>query len=236
MKRLIAILIIFSIALCLYLLCKPAALSTADLASPSQEVRDAAAKILRAKAKPTSKLKWMLRTVFIRAGETQTNIFDLLHTYNLSVQPEAGMGGLGEYCEYRLDDYWLLGCEFNNNDDQRFILERWKLVSRWRAIAVWPSTNFSGVWINYYANGRKLMESHYKDGLLCGERISFESQGSTNAVEHFDHGKLNGSLTFYFPSGRVRMQCQYSNNVQVGIKVRFNENGTTNFIKDYSKP
>jgi hypothetical protein len=52
MKRL------FPVLLVLILGCKPAANPVSDLASPSQETRDAAAIVLRATAKPPPKIKW----------------------------------------------------------------------------------------------------------------------------------------------------------------------------------
>lgn len=230
MKRLLAA------SLILISSCKPANSPTADLASPSQETRDAAAKILRATAKPSSKIKWFFFTSHIKIGETQSNLFNLLRAYNLSTQPESGMGGLGEYWEYRLDDYWLLGCDFNNNDYTRLILEKWRLTPRWRVVAVWPSTNFSGVWINYYANGQKFTEYKYKDGSRSGECITFDPEGSKRSDWNYEHGVAEGLYSQYFPSGRIQYQAQYSNNVRGEIGIWYNEDGTTNHITKYPRP
>jgi len=231
-----AVLLAVLLSLFLYVIYKPDNLSTSDLASPLQEKRDAAAKILRTTAKPTSKLKWILRTAFIRAGETQTNILDLIRAYYVNTRREAEMGGLGEYDEYRLDDYWLLGCEFNNMDDQRLILEKWKLVSRWRAYDVWPSTNFTGVWITYYANGQKFIKGNFANGKRSGEFAEFNPAGSTNLICYFDNDKQNGLWMQYFPSGQIQYQVQYSNNVKVGNGIWYNNAGSTNHISNYSKP
>ncbi len=226
----------FPVLLVLILGCKPAVSPTTDLASPSQKARDAAAKALRANAKPPWKIKWFFFTSRIKTGETETNILELLRSYKLKTQPEAGMGGLGEYYEYRLDDYWLLGCEFNNNDYKRLILEKWKLVSRWRDVFILPPTNFSGVWITYYVNGQKSSESNYQDGNRSGEFMSFYPDGSKSSVRHYDHGVAQGLYTQYFPSGRIQYQVQYSNNVRGEIGIWYNEDGTTNYVKNHSKP
>jgi hypothetical protein len=236
MKRfLTAFVIVLAVLLSLLLhqIYKPDNVPTSDLASPSQEKRDAAAKMLRVTAKPSSKFKWVLRTAFIRAGETQTNIFDFLRAYNLSTQPEAGMGGLGAYYEYRLDDYWLLGCEFNNIDYKNLILEKWKLIPRWRDIFFLPSTNFSGVWITYYANGQKSSEGNYKDGNRSGEFIDFYLDGSRSSVWHYENGKRNGLWTQYFPSGRIQIQCLLSNYLKIGDMVWYYENGLKQSITHY---
>ena len=236
MKRLViafAILLAILLSLFLYEIYKPDNPLTADLASPSQETRDAAAKILRSTAKPPSKIKWVLRTAFIRTGETQTNIFDFLHAYNLSTQPESGMGGLGEYDEYRLDDYWLLGCEFNNINYKKLILEKWKLIPRWRDVFFLPPTNFSGVWITYYANGQKSSEGNYKNGNRSGEFISFYPSGSKSSVWNYEHDKANGLWTQYFPSGRIQIQCLLSNYLRIGDMVWYYENGSKQSTTHY---
>jgi hypothetical protein len=213
--------------------CKPAASPTADLTSPSQETRDAVAKILRVTAKPPSKIKWFFFTYHIKTGENETNILSLLHSYNLSTQPEAGMGGLTDYAEYRLDDYWLLGCLYDDNDKS---LMRWKLISRWCNVFFLPPTNFSGVWITYYANGQKSSESNYKDGNRSGEFISFYPDGSKSSVRHYNHGMNDGLYTQFFPSGETQYQVQYSNNVRGEIGIWYNKDGTTNHVTKYPKP
>ncbi len=221
--------------LILILGCRPATPPTADLASPSQRTRDAAAAILRSTVKPPSKHKWLWLTRQLRAGENETNILALLQSHRLSTHPEYAFGGLGEARTYRLDDYWCLGCDFNNNDPNSLSLERWKLVPSWRAFGVWPSTNFTGVWVNYYANGQKFTEGTYTGGSRSGIYVSFEPDGSIGAVQHYDHGIAHGLCTL-FQAGRIRSQGVYSNNVRAGVWVRYSEDGSTNCVKDYSKP
>jgi antitoxin component YwqK of YwqJK toxin-antitoxin module len=235
MKRFFATLfVVLLFVLCLYLICRPAALPTSDLASPSQEVRDAAAKTLRANAKPPWKIKWLLFTSHIKAGETETNILELLHSYNLKAEPGRVWGSLSTFAEYQLDDYWVLGCEFNNNDYQKLILEKWKVMPRWRDVFILPPTNFSGVWITYYANGQKANEEHYKDGMRSGELVGFESDGSIRATEYFEDGKRHGLWTQYFPSlHQIQMQRQFSNNLQIADEIWYYTNGSVSAIKHY---
>src|ERR1022692_1176311 len=109
MKRILtafAILLVVLLSLFLYLAYKPDNLPTSDLDSPLQEKRDAAAKILRATAKPPSKLKWFFFTCHIRKGENETNILALIHSYGSSAKIVGGIGmGFVENIDYKLDDY-----------------------------------------------------------------------------------------------------------------------------------
>jgi hypothetical protein len=238
MKSLLIIFIVLLFALSLYFaIHNSAVLPTVDLASPSQAKRDAAAKILRNKVVKPVKFKWLFLTWQLKTNESQTNVLELLRSHNLNTRPESGMGGLGEYDEYRLDDYWLLGCEFNNYDYRNLLLERWKLIPRWRDVFVKPATNFNGVWITYFANGQKSAEANYLNGELSGEYTGFfPEDGSKMVVWHYEHYRPNGSFVQFFHSGQIQYQGQFSNYVRIGIWVRYNENGSTNFIKDYSKP
>ena len=232
MKRFIALLLVVISG------CKPAPSPSADMASPSKEVRDAAARMLRANAKPPSKSKWFLLTHRIHNGETKTNVLALLRSYNLSTTPEFGEGDWNEFWTYRLDDYWLLQCEFDGGKKLggEKLLAKWQLLPRWRSYWVPPPTNLTGVWNNYYANGQTFTEDHYQKGKRSGEFTTFEPDGWKHSVYHYDHDILNGSVTIYYPSGQIQFQGQYSNSLHVGISVRYNEDGSTNKITDLSKP
>ncbi len=222
MKRFFAILLVVISG------CKPAPSPSADLASPSQEVRDAAAKMLRANAKPPSKSKWFLLTARIRAGKSKADVEKLLRPYNVIIMHGARINSVAPYYEdYQLDDYWILECRYQDDDS---LMER-KLVSGWREVAVWPSTNFSGVWINYYANGQKFTEGYWTNGNHDSEFTTFNRDGSKSAVYQYDHG-VEKSLTSFFPSGRISIQGQYSNHLPIGIWIHYNEDGSTNYISD----
>jgi hypothetical protein len=228
-----AILLAVLLSLFLYVIYNPSNLPTKDLASPSQETRDAAAKILRATAKPPSKMKWLFFTLLIRKGESEADILELLKFYNLKPDPGFVVGSLAEFDEYYLDDYWMLECEYDSDNKS---LIRWKLASRWRGYDVpWP-TNFTGAWITYYANGQKFIEGNFANGKRSGEFVEFNPAGLTNFVCHFDNDKQNRQWTQYFPSGQIQYQVQYSNNVKVGNGIWYNKDGSTNHVSNYSKP
>lgn len=231
MKKLTAILLLISLGLGMYLFCKPATLPTADLASPSQEVRDAAAKVLRAKAKPTSKIKWALFSVRLKLCKTKNEVLELLKTYGVSKTPVGGWGSIAEYMDYQLDDYWVLTCGFDTNPNQLFYTS--KLSPRWREFFVWPATNFTGAWINYYANGQIFCDDHFLNGQRHGECTSYTPDGRKASIWHYDEGKANGMWVQYFPSGQIQMQCLYSNQMRVGDRVWFYTNGCIQIREHY---
>ena len=231
MKKLTAILLIISLGFGMFLFFKPATLPTADLASPSQEVRDAAAKELRAKAKPTSKIKWSLFSVRLKLCKTKNDVLELLKTYGVSTTPVGGWGSISEYMDYQLDDYWILSCEFDTNPNQLFYKS--KLSPRWRCFFVCPATNYTGAWINYYANGQKFSEDFFQNGQPHGECTTYFPEGKKSSVWHYDDGKVNGMRTDYFLSGQIHVQCLYSNQMRIGDEVWFYTNGFTQLREHY---
>jgi hypothetical protein len=223
MKRFFAVLLVVISG------CKPAPSPSAVLASPSQEVRDAAAKILRSTAKPPPKNKWRFFTWRIRKGESETDILALLSSYKINTQSVFGMRGGGNHTAvYQLDDYWELGCRYQEGDNS---LMEWELSPGWRIVAVWPSNNFTGVWINYYANGQKYTEICYTNGLRDGDFWEYSANGSKDFTVKYDHGKERSS-TVYYPSGRIHQQIQCRSNHFSDFVVDYNEDGSTNHILD----
>jgi len=218
----------FAVLLVLISGCKPAPSPSADLASSSQEVRDAAAKVLRATAKPPSKLKWILLTARIRAGKNKADIEELLRPYNVTIMHGSRIASGPYYEDYQLDDYWILECRYQ--DIPNSLMER-KLGSGWRPYPVWPSTNFTGVWINYYANGQKFTEGYCTNGIRDGDFITYSANGSKETAIKYDHGEER-SRTVYYLSGRINQQIQRRGSPFSSYVVDYNENGSTNYISD----
>ena len=239
MKRLViafAILLAILLSLFLYEIYKPDNPLTADLASPSQETRDAAAKILRATAKPPSKLKWLYFSWHLKVGETEADIQNLLRSYNLSTDPTNGLGlvgGLIDNRAYRLDGYWLLHVMLTTDYPNEKTIVEWELVPRWHSFFVWPVTNFTGVWVTYYANGQEFTEDHFQNGQRDGECTTYEPEGWKSAVWNYKHGVADGLWTEYFPSGQIQAQCLYSNQIRVGDLVWYYTNGCAQIREHY---
>ena len=202
-----------------------------DLSSPSQQVRDAAAKILRASYTVPSRTNWEAVVGSITNGMTKTNLLELLLPYHVTAQ--MGMGSGDSHSQtYRLDDAWILICWFRNEGD--ILFER-TLSASLRYVWVAPPTNFSGIWITYFVNGQKSHEIHYGAGKYYGEFIAYNPDGSKCYVQHYDHHVAEGADTGYFASGRTNYHGVYKSGKQVGTWIWYNEDGSVKSTQDYSK-
>jgi len=202
-----------------------------DLNSPRQEVRDAAAKILRSSYTTPSRTNWDAVVNSITNGMTKTNLLKLLSPYHVTEMWGGGSGGTYSQA-YRLDDAWILICSFRNAGD---ILFDRKLSMDLRNVWVLPPTNFSGIWIVYFVNGQKSHQIHYDAGKYHGEFIAYNSDGTKSYVQHYDHHVAEGADTGYFTSGRTNYHGIYKRDKQVGIWTWYNEDGSVRSTEDYSK-
>lgn len=202
-----------------------------DLASPLQETRDAAAKILRNTWVAPSRTNWDSLLATIKVGMPKTNVMELLQPLKVTTGP-GGASGAAHWEGCRLDDLWMLECSYHSDD----VLFARRLYEQLRNVWVWPATNFTGIWTTYYVNGQRQSEIHYKDGRYFGEFTGFRSDGTKAYVQHYGSQGAEGEDTGYFPSGRVMYKGLYRQGKQVGTWVWYNEDGSTNSVRDYSKP
>ena len=204
---------------------------TSDLSSSSQEVRDAAAAILRTNYTATARTNWEPVIHGLKKGMTKTNILELLAPYK--VADRGGFGGGGTYnAMYQLDDAWMLNCWYHYDGD---ILFDWELSPQLRAVWVAPPTNFTGTWTTYFANGQKSHEIHYDAGKYHGDFTAFNPEGKKSHVQHYDHYIMSGEAIGFYPSGRMRYRGTHNVGKQVGTWIWYNEDGSTNSVKDHSK-
>jgi hypothetical protein len=114
-----------------------------DLASSSQEVRDLAARELRASFVAPPRSKWDFLVAAIKPGDTRQSVMELLRPYN--VTPEAGVASGQTFTEsHRLDDIWVLSCSYRRSGAAEAVIEatlRENLLHIWVA----PVPTFSGV-------------------------------------------------------------------------------------------
>jgi antitoxin component YwqK of YwqJK toxin-antitoxin module len=223
-----ALVIIFILALVGY----SHADSLADLASPSQAIRDSAAKEIRTTFQPTPESKWTPIIDKIEKGQSKTDILELLRPYNVSEQGE--LAGGGSYSEsYRLDNEWVLTCWYINKSDT--LIER-RLNHKMKHIWVKPPEQYSGKWIVYFANGQISHELNYKDGKYFGELRANRSDGSLCVLQHSTETGANGADIGYHPSGKVAYRGTYKDGQRVGTWTWYDENGNVTSTQDLSGP
>jgi hypothetical protein len=178
MKRIFAVILVLSCA------SKLVASLVSDLSSPSPETRDAAAKILRATYTPPSRTNWDSLVATLKIGDKMTNIEERLRALNIKPGPGSGEQLLS--VEYRFDEAWILRCNYQYQGQYRgneTLYGRDILLSP-IYFSVKTPTNFTGVWIEYYINGQKCLETNMKDGLRCGDLTCYKFDGSKAHVEH----------------------------------------------------
>lgn len=210
------------------------AVPTDDLGSPSQQVRDAAAKILRESFIPPPRSRWEPVVAAIKSGDSKKSILQLLRRFNVTT--EFGISSGRSFTEsYRLDDAWVLVCVYERADPTDMVLQH-ELAERMRSVWVAPRSNFSGVWVTYFVNGQRSHEIHYASGRYSGVFTSFHSNGSRAVVQHYGPSGADGEDTGYFPSGHVMYRGKYKNGSQVGTWIHYNEDGSVSSTTKHSEP
>ena len=151
-----------------------------DLSSPSPETRDAAATILRATYTPPPRTNWDSLVATLKTGVAMTNIEQHLRTLN--IKPNyLGDGEQLRPVEYRLDEAWILRCEYQQWQGQHPGVEALysrKVLFSPTYFQVKMPANFTGVWTEYYINGQKFRETNMKDGQRQGDFSYYKYDGS----------------------------------------------------------
>ena len=207
---------------------------TSDLASPNQEVRDAAAKILRATYVMPPQTNWDYLVNKLTLGTPMTNVLEILGQYTNNIAGGFGSGAT-ETERYRLDDLWILECSHTGRDSSS-VLTHLDFIQGLRFVRVDLPSGFTGNWRTYYVNGQKFGEGWYTNGVAEGEGVGFYPDGSKLVVNHVTNGVLEGEEIGYFPSGKIKHSGNYKTNIQVGTWTWYNEDGTVHSKRDYTKP
>ena len=205
-----------------------------DLSSPSQERRDAAAKILRETYSPPPSTNWNALVSALKLGTKQSTIEAQLRSSNFIMSGGTSFGA-ADVRRYRLDDLWLLDCVFTNTMSglTNRNLSQVELTAQLREIWIEPPTNFTGIWRTYWVNGQHSKEFAYKDGRWHGELVSFSRAGAKSVVSHAANGLVDGEETGFHPSGRIAYKGQYKAGHQVGVWIWYKEDGTVESQRNY---
>lgn len=201
-----------------------------DLRSPTQQVRDAAAALLRATFVPPPRSRWEHVVAAINPGDSSDTIVQLLQPYRVTREMGSSSGqSFGE--SYRLDDLWQLRCSFRRLESGDALLGH-ELIESMRYVWIEPPAAFTGVWSTYFVNGQRSHEIQYRNGQYFGTFTSFYANGSKAVVQHYGAEGADGEDTGYFPSGALSYKARYSKGKPTGTWVWYNEDGSVRSTRE----
>lgn len=200
-----------------------------DLRSPSQQVRDKAAQILKVSFAPTPRSQWEPVVAALKPGDSKDAVLQALYPYGVTAHEGRVAGGGASKERDRLDDVWVLTCSYGRSNE----LFGTDLHEQLRHVWVAPASDFSGVWTTYFVNGWCSQEIHYRNGSHFGAFTTFRPDGSKLVVQHHGPEGAEGEATGYFPSGALMYRGQHRNNAQVGTWVWFNEDGSVRSTQEH---
>jgi hypothetical protein len=201
----------------------------AQLRSPEQTIRDAAAEKLRASYLPPSRKRWDALLAKTKPGDLKTEIWNRFDVSKEKIESGDGTGQVHRE-EYRLDDRWLFSGWFNNGDDS---LREVKIVERFRHVWVKPASDFSGIWTTYFVNGRRSQQINYQNGKYHGTFATFYGNGSKWVVQNFLSHVADGEDSGYFPTGELMYRGVYRSGVQVGVWTWYAKDGSIRTRRDH---
>ena len=76
----------------------------------------------------------------------------------------------------------------------------------------------NGKHVEYYENGNKKSEVHYKNGKMDGLYAMWWRNGQKKLEIHFKNGKANDLMTEWDKDGKKTLEIQYNNDVEVSRK------------------
>ena len=77
--------------------------------------------------------------------------------------------------------------------------------------------NFTGLYLNYWGNGRLFLRCFYENGELHGEYKWYDGKGQLKEHYFYEKGELYGEYKLYSEDGRLCKHCFYENGEDVTI-------------------
>lgn len=83
---------------------------------------------------------------------------------------------------------------------------------------------FTGRAVRYYPDGRKRMESEYRDGRMHGKWTWWYADGRKSAEARWRDGSRHGKRVEWYEDGRKKLEGEYRNGRRLRIR-RWDEDG-----------
>lgn len=84
---------------------------------------------------------------------------------------------------------------------------------------------FTNLFTHYYPNGQIMSLTNYNNGLLDGEKKTFNESGVLLSELNYKDNMRNGLCITYFTNGNIESSCMYNNDVVAGQYKTFTEEG-----------
>ena len=85
--------------------------------------------------------------------------------------------------------------------------------------------DFSGQWILYYDDGRKMVDFNYVNGKLEGKCKKWYNNGQISCDRNYVNGKLEGNCIQWHSNGKMRTKKNYTDFILNGECTEWNESG-----------
>jgi hypothetical protein len=199
----------------------------AQLGSPDQAVRDAAAAHLRAHPASEHDEVYWKGQLAARAKPGMTSA-QFAAEFHATSEGAASSGG-STTTIWRLDDQWTVQIFSDEPDSLREVGPVERSV---RAVWVDPPKDFTGRWITYYVDGHIDNDFTYNHSVYA-QQSTYYDNGQLVMTRHYVAGKLEGPERAFHDNGRVAYEGQYAGNNMVGHWVHWYPDGKIETEQSY---
>ena len=88
-----------------------------------------------------------------------------------------------------------------------------------------PTANYTGTWIHWRFNGKKMLEQEYLNGLEHGTCILYDDRGGKHSELTKNKGKMHGVTRQWYPNGKLKTQSFYKESKPHGKSQHWSKSG-----------
>ena len=83
----------------------------------------------------------------------------------------------------------------------------------------------NGPYVEYYENGKKKSEGHFKDGKKDGLWTRWHKNGQKEYEEHYKNGKQHGLETYWYQNSQKLLEVHWKDGEKDGLETWWDEDG-----------
>ena len=92
---------------------------------------------------------------------------------------------------------------------------------------------FTGKFVEYWGNGQKKTEEHYRNGKWDGLQTNWHENGQKSLEANFKNGELDGLAAEWYENGQKWREGNFKNGKEDGLRTVWHENGKKSSVKNY---